>query len=341
MRKQFVSTVIISLFLLGLVSVPASASSPIFDGMFVAWTGNGEWDYNGLKSAIKISARLQSTKSTTGYTISVSGSISGIPRTIPLLTQTVAFKASGANRTITYNNVQYYSPFWIDSGKNVGDRVQIGAVSSPYTFDLQTYEAREILGKSIRCLVTAYSIKLPNPASTTTITGRAFYDAYSGVFVAGTMDYLFTSLQSPYYEKITAQVTLSETNVEIGGPSLPWWLIPVTGVVVAVIIIGVAFAVVRLRKKRRRSLPSITGPKGGRIIPSPPPSSRPSETAPLSPPISTASPGLPPPLDESPIAPPQPTAPLPAPDKTCRICGVVLRDGWTFCGDCGAPVKTG
>lgn len=146
---------------------------PPSDGMFIVWTGSGEWEYNGLKSTIKISARLQSMKTTTEYVLSISGSISGVPRTVPLLTQTVTFKTSRTDRTITYNNTQYYPPFCIDAGKNVGDKVQVGPVFSPYVFDLQTYESRNILGKDIRCLVASYSIRLSNPACIKTISGES------------------------------------------------------------------------------------------------------------------------------------------------------------------------
>jgi hypothetical protein len=319
MRREL-ACLTVTLVLFCSMTTSVFAASPLFDGMYVVWTGSGEWDYNGLKSTIKISARLQSAKSATGYILSVSGSISGLPRTAPFLTQTVTFSTSGTDRTITYNNTQYYSPFWIDAGKNVGDKVQVGSVSSPYTFDLQAYESPlgNILGKNVRCLMASYSIRLSNPASITTISGRALFDTYSGVFVAGTMNYLFSSLQSPYYEKITAEATLSETNVEVGGPSLPWWLLPVIAGTVAAIAV-VAFLVRQKRKQRAAARPSIA------VSPVPPPAPPPKPVEPSPPPVTADLP-----------EPSQPAPPLVL-GRTCRLCGAAIRDGWTFCGDCGTP----
>ncbi|MFH0847941.1 MAG: zinc ribbon domain-containing protein [archaeon] len=312
----------LALVLFASVTPRVFAATPLFDGMYVVWTGSGEWDYNGLKSPIKISARLQSMKTSTTYVLSISGSISGVPRTAPLLTQTVTFRTSGTDRTITYNNTQYYSPFWIDAGKNVGDKVQVGPVSSPYVFDLQTYESRNVLGKSIRCLVASYSIRLSNPVSITTISGTALFDVYSGIFMAGTMNYLFSSLQSPYYEKIVAEATLSETNVEIGGPSLPWWILPVVAGIIASIAVGVILV---WQKRKRRASPRSQF-SSTKSVPTPLPT----------PPSLMESP--PPPVTEELPKPSQP-APSLVLGMTCRLCGAAIRDGWTFCGDCGTPYQ--
>ncbi len=339
MRREL-ACLTVALILLCSMTTSVFAVTPLFNGMFVAWTGTGEWDYNGLKSTIKVSGRIQSTKTATGYILSFSKSVSGIPRTFPLLTQTMTFNTLGDNRTLVYDNSQYYSPFWIEIGRNVGDKVQVGPLSSPYLFNIQSYETREILGKTIRCLVASYSIKLSNFASVTTINGQAVFDSYSRIIIAGTMDYLFSSLQSPYYEKITAQATLSETNVEIGGPAFPWWIIPAAaGVAVVIAVVVVLF----WQRRRRGRSQRMAKPRISPTIPAPtlPPS--PIEAMPTmssvsaEPPMST--PPIPAVLDEPSAILSEPVPSPSSESNTCRVCGALFHEGWTFCGECGAPMS--
>ena len=339
MRREL-ACLTVALVLFCSMTTSVFAVTPLFDGMFVAWTGTGEWDYNGLKSAIKVSGRIQSTKTATGYILSFSKSVSGIPRTFPLLTQTMSFNTLGDNRTLVYDNSQYYSPFWIEIGRNVGDKIQVGPLSSPYIFNIQSYETREILGKTIRCRVASYSIKLSNFASVTTINGQAVFDSYSGIIIAGTMDYLFSSLQSPYYEKITAQATLSETNVEIGGPSFPWWIIPAAaGVAIAIAVVVVLFWQ-RRRRGRSQRMPK---PRIGPAISTPtlPPS--PIETMPTMSSVSTepsmSTPPIPAVLDETSAILSEPVPSPSSESNTCRVCGALFHEGWIFCGECGAPMS--
>lgn len=306
--------------LVSLMTTPAFAATPLFDGMYVTWTGRGEWDYNGLKSAITISGRLQAVKVADGYTLSLSGSISGVPRTAPFLTQMMMFKTSGTDRVIVTDNTQYFSPFWIDQGRKVGDVIQIGPVASPYTIVIETTENREILGKNIRCLASTYSIRISKPDSVVTVDGKILFDAYSGVLVGGSMTHLFTSFHSSYYERVTAEVFLSQTNVEIGGPTLafPWLQViaAMSGAVAACVLV----IALLLRKKRRR---------------------RPAPTRPaISPPKEAVAP---PPPRELPPEPPSPILPVPevlptTPAVKCRVCGSTIREGWVFCGSCGTPL---
>jgi len=184
----------------------------------------------------------------------------------------------------------------------VGDKVQMGLADAPYSLDVQSFESFEAVGKQVRSIVLAVSVLNTQPQFLETISGKVYFDAYTGVLLGGSIAYEWRSLKPDwaFYTKYSGQASATETNMPIGGEAWPWYYWLAIGAVIAVI--AAAAFIIHRRKKRVRVPP----PSAEATLPSPLPEEKPAEPpTPPSPAPPTVTPSAVPPEEKASAIPPE------------------------------------